>query len=140
MERDRTRLAIAVAVIAILLLGLASTVLGILTLRKIPDNTTQGGTAAVTTIITPTSGATLSGLVTIDVRPIGQNVVGVDILATGGGLHDTNIGTATLSLVGWQLNWSTNSVANGTYTLVSVGYNSTGQTDRSFSITVTVKN
>jgi len=140
LERDRSRLAITVAVVAILLVGITSTVLGILTLNKVQGITAPSGTVPATTIIAPTSGSTLSRLVTIDARPIGPAVVGVDVLATGGTLHDTNIGTATLSLVGWQLKWATNTVANGTYSLVSVGYNSSGQTDRSFAITVTVKN
>jgi hypothetical protein len=57
-----------------------------------------------------------------------------------GALHSINIGTAVLSLDGWQVKWATNTVANGTYTLRSAGYNSAGQTDQSFPITVHVEN
>jgi hypothetical protein len=139
MEREES-LATTVAITAIILLSLASTVVGILTYRKIEQRPTQTATAAVTTIVSPSSGATLSGRTIIAVRPIGQNVSQVDVLATGGTLHSTNIGSATLSLDGWQVKWDTTTVANGAYTLTSAGYNSSGQTDQSFPITVHVKN
>jgi hypothetical protein len=139
MEREES-LGMTIAIAAIVLLGLASTVVGILTYRKIQDKPTQTVTAAVTSIVAPSSGATLSGRVSVAVRPIGQNVVGVDVLATGGALHSINIGTAVLRLDGWEVEWATNTVANGTYTLRSAGYNSAGQSDQSFPITVHVKN
>ena len=129
-----------VVITAIVLLGLASTIVGILTYRKIDAKPTQPAAVPATSIVAPSSGATLSGRVTIAVRPIGQNVAGVDVLATGGALHGTNIGAAVLSLDGWEVHWATNTVANGTYTLRSAGYNSTGQTDQSFPITVHVEN
>jgi hypothetical protein len=142
MEQDESGLATTIAIAAIVILSLANTALGILTYRKVQSGTTQSptATAAVTTIVAPSSGATLSGIVAIGVRPIGQNVVGVDVLATGGALHDTNIGTATISLDGWSVKWATTTVANGTYTLASAGYNSAGQADQSFTITVHVEN
>ena len=139
-EEDQSGLAMTIVIAAIVILSLANTVVGILTYRKIQDQTTQSGTVAATTIVAPSSGATLSGLVTRGVRPIGQDVVGVDVLATGGALHGTNIGTAVLSVDGWLVKWSTGTVANGTYTLTSAGYNRSGQTDKSFPITVHVDN
>jgi hypothetical protein len=140
MGRDQSRLAITVAVVAVLALGLATTGLGIATLHKVDALGAPSGPVPATTIVTPTTGATLSGSELLDVRPINSSVVAVDMLGTGGTLHDTKIGTTSLSLVGWELMWNTTTVANGTYTLVSVGYSGTGQSDRSFSITVTVKN
>jgi hypothetical protein len=66
--------------------------------------------------------------------------VAVDFVATGGRLHDTKIGTGTPSLVGWVSRWDTRTEANGTYNLVSVGYDAQGLSSSSSSIVVTIKN
>ena len=127
-------------VVIILLLDVATIVLGIKILHK-PQIRTVKSTVPVTRILVPSNGATLSGVKALDAYSTrSQKVTGVDFLATGGTLHDTNIGTGHRSDVGWATRWDTTTVPNGTYTLVSVGYLGNGHTARSFNIIVIVKN
>ena len=98
MRQYQWRRLMTVAVIASLLLGLAATGLGIEALRKI--NNIKATEAAVS-IITPVSGATISGVVGLGAKPIGPNVTAADFLATGGPYHDVKIGTGNRSVVGW---------------------------------------
>jgi hypothetical protein len=127
-----------VAIVVSLLLGLVATGLGIAALQKTPTST--GGPEPVTSIVTPSAGNTISGIQALDARAIGPNVVAVDFVATGGRLHDTKIGTGAASLLGWVSGWNTRTEANGTYNLVSIGYNAQGLSSPSSSIVVTIKN
>jgi Bacterial Ig domain len=126
-----------VAVVASLLLALAATGLGIEALRK-SGNRTDSGSA--TSILVPTSGATVSGAAPIAAAPRGPKVTAVDFLVTGGSYHDMKIGTATLSEAGWDMIWQTTNVPNGTYQITSVGYNADGVSTRSASVMVKVVN
>ena len=137
MRQYQWRRSMTVAVIASLLLGLAATGLGIEALRKI--NNIKATEAAVS-IITPVSGATISGVVGLGAKPIGPNVTAADFLATGGPYHDVKIGTGNRSVVGWVAAWQTTSVPNGTYEISSVGYDAAGHSSRSASVTVKVEN
>lgn len=126
-------------VVVILLLGVVTVVLGIETLHKTHSTKVQT-TVAATRIFVPSSGATLSGVEALDAYPGTTQVTAVDFLATGGTLHDTNIGIGHATRYGWVTKWNTTTVANGKYTLVSVGYLGNGHTARSFNIMVAVKN
>lgn len=141
MRQARWRQLMTIGVFVSLLLGLAATGLGIEALHKVDKiNSTNSQTEPVTSIITPTGGATVSGVVNLDAVSIGPKVTAVDFLASGGRYHDAKIGGAGLSPVGWASQWQTTSVPNGTYEITSVGYNAAGQSSRSASVTVRVKN
>jgi hypothetical protein len=121
-----------VAIVASLLLSLVATGIGIAALGN-------GSPEPVTSIVLPSSGNTISGIQPLDAA-VGPNVVAVDFVATGGKLHDTKIETGVASLVGWLSLWDTRTQANGTYDLVSIGYNAQGLSSPSSSIVVTIKN
>lgn len=139
MEQDRWRSAILAVVVVILLLDGATVVIGIKALHKFQSTTVQT-TVPATRILVPSSGTTLSGVQALDASAVTSQVTGVNFLATGGTLHDTNIGIGHRTSYGWTTKWNTATVANGTYTLVSVGYLGNGLSARSFNIMVAVKN
>jgi hypothetical protein len=125
-----------VAIVASLLLGLAGVGLGIAALRKslatnrrrLPWSVRQNGT-------------TISGVHTLAATQVSRTASAVDFLATGGSLHETNVETGTLSIVGWLAPWNTATVANGTYyCVVGVSYNADGKSTRSPSVTITDQN
>jgi hypothetical protein len=119
-----------------LLLGLVGTVLGIHSLSR-----SDSGPEPATSLIAPTNGATLSGVTGLDAKAISlKTVAAVEFLATGGTLHDAKIATGVTTLIGWVAKWDTKTVANGNYTVVSVGYNSAGHSTRSSAVAFTVKN
>lgn len=135
MKADRWRLLVTIGVIAGLLLGLAGTILGV----KAQGKGTSSPEPA-TTLVAPQSGATLSGTVQLLAAPINPNVRTVEFLLNGGTFHNVKVGVASLSLVGWGTKWDSTTAANGTYTLVSVGYDSTGQSSTSSPVSITVRN
>jgi hypothetical protein len=136
MERDRWRLIVTAVAVAGLLLGLVGTVLGIHSLGR-----TDSGPEPATSLVTPTNGAVLSGMTGLDATAITPTTVtAVQFLATGGTLHDAKIATAGLAIIGWVAKWDTTTVPNGSYTVVSVGYNSAGHSSRSSGVAITVKN
>jgi thermitase len=144
------RTSITVAVLASLLIGVAALVVGIVDWHKVDDAKSSFNAALkvnavnnavpATTIATPTTGATVSGVLALDARPIGLSVKSVEFVANGGTAHDVNIGSASPTLIGWLLRWKSTNLPNGTYQISSVGYNANGRSSRSASITVTVKN
>ena len=141
MKQYQFRRFITTAVIASLLLGLAATGLGIEALHKISNiNKAETAMSPATSIVAPSGGAMVSGLVGLDSVPIGPKVTAVDFLATGGAYHDAKISTGVLSPVGWVSQWQSTRVPNGTYEITSVGYDPAGQSTRSASVTVKVQN
>ncbi len=141
MLRDRWQQLITIAVIVTLVLAVVGVGLGIDALHKSKTKTTTPkGPSPVTSIFEPRTGQLLSGKAELDVVAISTSVMAVDILATGGSLHDAKIATAAPSLIGWITQWSTTSVPNGTYQLVSVGYSHTGRSVRSPVVIVKVVN
>jgi hypothetical protein len=96
----------------------------------------------LTQVLRPTSGSRLSGKALLDASAItipGLQTVGFQI--TGKGLHDTPVGKAHLTLVGWIALWDTTNVANGIYRLQSVLYLPGGRVAASSrNIWVTVHN
>lgn len=94
--------------------------------------------APVTTVIIPSTGATLSGsATTLDASA--SNATRVEFLLFGGGYWGQVLGTATPTYYGWLMSWNTTTVANGSYVLVSEAFNSTSS---SFSpnVSVTITN
>jgi hypothetical protein len=139
-KRDRRwRRLITILVAVSLLLGLAATGIGIEALRRTHKNNTSGSVPA-TMMLLPTSGTTISGTVDLAAGPINNTVTAVAFLATGGALHDAQIGSGAFSAAGWVTEWNTTNVLNGTYVISSQGYNAAGQSSRSASITLKVKN
>jgi Bacterial Ig domain len=137
VKQYRWRRLITIAVVATLLLGLAALGLGIDALHKIDK---INSTVPATSIVAPSGGATISGVVALDATSIGPKVTAVEFLATGGSYHDAKIATGSASPVGWVSQWNTTSVRNGTYEITSIGYDAAGQSSRSTSVTVKVVN
>jgi hypothetical protein len=143
-------MSITVAVIASLLIGVAALVISIVNWNRVDDATSSFNAALkvnavnnavpATTMAAPTNGATVSGVVNLDARPIGSSVKSVDFVANGGTAHNVNVGAGSPTLIGWILRWRSTSLPNGTYEISSVGYNANGRSSRSASVTVTVKN
>jgi hypothetical protein len=70
--------------------------------------------------VLPSSGATLSGTQFFDAVPNGSGDTGVQFNLTGGGCTgDCLVGNATLTWVGWVVQFNTENVPNGTYGLVA---------------------
>jgi len=139
MERDRWRLIITIGVAATVVIGLVGIGIGVAALNK-TTTTTAATPAPAAAMVYPTSGAVVSGTTAFDVSPLSQGITSVYLLATGGGLHDTQIATTKGSFSGWGATWDTSKVSNGTYEIVALAYNSAGASGRSSSINVTVKN
>jgi hypothetical protein len=84
-----------------------------------------------TSVLVPSSGATLSGSTYLDASA--SNATGVEFLLFGGiyGFAAQVVCTATPTYYGWLCSWNTMNVPNGTYTLVSeasgAGGNAFGQ-------------
>jgi hypothetical protein len=94
-----------------------------------------------TSVLRPVSGATLSGTSVLDARAAGfYGVTRVEFLLTDGAHHRAPIGTGHLTIVGWLATWNTASVANGTYAVQSVAYDSSGGSRVSSSTTITINN
>jgi hypothetical protein len=65
---------------------------------------------------------------------------GALFLLSGAGYHGRVIAVATPALWGWSTRWDSASVANGTYSLQSVAYDSTGSSSRGPGVSVTDEN
>ena len=138
-----------VAVIVSIVIGLAAAGLGIWDLHKVNvDNTAlraalNASAAAngdpATRLASPANGDTVGGMVGLVTAPLGQ-VAAVDFLLSGGPDHNTKIATGNKLLIGWTARWNSKTVPNGSYQLVSIGFNAAGKSSRSASITFNVKN
>jgi hypothetical protein len=94
-----------------------------------------------TSVLVPSSGATLSGSQWLDASASGNVAVNkVEFHLTGGSLNDVVVATGTPTYYGWLGGWNTATVANGTYSLQSVAYDGSGNVGRSTPITITVSN
>ena len=67
-------------------------------------------------------------------------VVKVEFQLSGNGLHNVLICGGTKSPYGWGCTWDTSQVANGRYTVRSIGYGASGMSVRSKPISFSVKN
>ena len=94
-----------------------------------------------TSVLFPSSGATLSGSGLLDASASGNvAVTKVEFRLTGGALNNALIATATPTYYGWLAGWNTTTVPNGTYTLQSVAYDASGNSGKSAGVTITVAN
>ena len=93
----------------------------------------------VTSVLIPSSGATLSGSTDLDASA--TDAASVWFLLFGGiyGFSGSVLCTATPSLYGWLCDWNTTTVPNGSYVLVSEAFNSSGSTYSS-GVSITVNN
>jgi hypothetical protein len=93
--------------------------------------------APTTSVLLPSNGATLSGSTTLDASA--SNATSVEFRLLGGiyGYAAPVVCTATLTDYGWLCSWSTSTVPNGSYVLVSEAFNSTGSAFSS-GVSVTV--
>ena len=90
-----------------------------------------------TTVLVPKAGATLSGTTYLDAAA--PNATTVEYLLSGGSYSNQVIGTAFPSYYGWLFDWNSTTVPNGTYTLRTEAFNSTGHAF-SPSVSFTVNN
>ena len=100
-------------------------------------------TPPATTVLVPSSGATLSGHQALDASAAGSGKVPisrVEFHLTGGALNNTLVATAGPTLYGWLAAWDSTSVPNGSYSLVSVATDAAGNTGTSSPVPVTVAN
>jgi LmbE family N-acetylglucosaminyl deacetylase len=106
-------------------------------INVVVDNSTPPSTS----VVIPSSGATLSGAALLDASASSLDSVSmVQYVLTGGSYDESVIGTATLTPYGYMFSWDTTGVANGTYTLQSLVTDQLGHTAYSPGITVTVDN
>jgi len=147
------RVSMTVAVIASLLLGLAAVGLGVEDLRKINNinhfvagfnasfaKFKANASVPAATMLLPTNGATVSGVVPLDANPVGTNVSSMNFVASGGTSKNVQIGSGRPTLSGWLFDWTSTSVPNGTYEIAVVAYNSEGKSSKSPAVTVIVNN
>jgi hypothetical protein len=133
-----------VAVLVSLLIGFAAAGLGLWDLHKI--NKINGRIASVdfsvpaTTVISPTTGQTISGAVFLDAQPLANDVKSVQFVATGGSSHSVLIANGAGFIGGFGAHWDSTGLANGTYQISSVGYNASGRSSQSPAITVRIHN
>jgi outer membrane protein assembly factor BamB len=93
-----------------------------------------------TSVVRPSNGATLSGTAALVASASDDvSVSKVEFHLTGGSYNDLLIGTA-VAYFGWDYNWNTTSVPNGTYTLNSVAYDPAENVGRSTNVTVNLAN
>jgi hypothetical protein len=103
-------------------------------------NYTSSVPPPTTTMLVPSSGATLSGTAaTLDATATNATSVQFWLLGGSYGYSGHLVGTATLTSYGWLYSWNTTTVANGSYALLSEAFNSGGS---AFSpgVSITVAN
>ncbi len=93
-----------------------------------------------TSIVLPSSGASLSGSTELDASAL--NATSVEFLLLGGayGYNAQVLCTATQTYYGWLCAWNTSTVPNGSYAIVSEASGPTGTAYSSSGVAVTVKN
>ena len=95
----------------------------------------------LTSVLIPSNGAKLSGTTVLDAAATDYlPVTKVEFLLTDETHHSTLIAGGYLTFYGWVAKWNTTSVADGTYTLQSVAYDSAGRKSQSKGVTITVNN
>ena len=91
------------------------------------------------TVLIPSTGATLSGSTHLDASA--SNATSVEFRLFGGiyGFNAPVVGTGTPTFYGWLCSWNTFTVPNGSYILVSEAFNLSGSAFSS-GVTITVDN
>ena len=102
--------------------------------------TVNNAPAPATSVLIPSSGATLSGSTYLDASA--SNATSVQFLLFGGtyGYSAPVVCTATATAYGWLCNWNTTTVPNGSYALVSEASGAGGSAFSSTGVSITVKN
>ena len=99
--------------------------------------------AVSTTVISPRSGATVSGshvLVIASTPAQDSPAVGVSFLLSGGSLHGLSIMGAGIKFAyGWAISWDSGSVSPGTYQVRSVATFASGKNATSAPVSITVR-
>jgi hypothetical protein len=96
-------------------------------------------TTSTTSVLIPSTGATLSGSTWLDASA--SNATSVEFWLLGGsyGFSGHLVGTATPTIYGWLDSWNTTTVPNGTYLLLSEAFGAGGSTFSS-GVSITVHN
>ena len=76
--------------------------------RTFDVQTYSFATSPTTSVLAPSSGATLSGNTTLDASASNTNTV--EFVLSGGSYSNHIIGTATPAMYGWLYNWDTTTV------------------------------
>ena len=99
----------------------------------------QAPTLPTTSVLFPSSGATLSGSTLLDASA--TNATSVEFRLFGGsyGLNAPVICTATPTYYGWLCSWNTTTVPNGSYFLASEAFGA-GGSEFSSGVSVTISN
>jgi len=99
-----------------------------------------GAQSPSTSVLIPSSGATLSGSTYLDASA--SNATSVEFLLFGGsfGFNAPTICTATATIYGWLCGWNTTTVPNGSYFLVSEVSGEGGSAFSSAGVSVSVNN
>jgi subtilase family serine protease len=92
-----------------------------------------------TSVLVPSSGATLSGSTSLDASASNASSVGFLLFGGSYGFSAPVVCTATPTLYGWLCEWNTTTVPDGSYLLVSEASNTAGSTFSS-GVSVTVDN
>ena len=100
---------------------------------------TVNNSPPTTTVLSPSKGVTLSGSTLLGASA--SNATSVEFWLVGGsyGLSGHLIGTATPTYYGWLYTWSTTTVPNGSYLLLSEAFG-TGGSAFSSGVSITVHN
>jgi hypothetical protein len=94
-----------------------------------------------TSVLLPSSGATLQGSTWLDAGASSQNgIERVQFEISGGSVSDDVIGTGTGTLIGYLFDFNTATFPNGTYTLQSVATDKNGLATTGAPVTVTIEN
>jgi hypothetical protein len=95
----------------------------------------------VTSVVRPADGATLSGTTVLESKTTAWvKVTKVEFLLTDESHHSTVLSEGSPTPSGWTAPWNSATVANGTYSLQSVAYDSSGTKRISKSVAITVNN
>ena len=99
-----------------------------------------GAQSPSTSVLVPSSGATLSGSTYLDASA--ANATSVEFLLFGGsyGYSAPVVCTATLTYYGWICAWNTTTVPNSSYALVSYASGAGGSAYSSSGVSITVNN
>ena len=92
-----------------------------------------------TSVLIPANGATLSGSTNLDASASDATIVVFRLFGGTYGYAAPVVCTATATAYGWLCAWSTTTVPNGSYTLVSEAFNPAGSTF-STGVSITVSN
>ena len=95
----------------------------------------------VTSVVRPGNEATLSGTTVLASETTAWvKVTKVEFLLTGESHHSTVLAEGSPTRSGWLATWNTAGVPNGTYSLQSVAYDSSGTSRISSNVPITIKN